>query len=98
MKLRGDKERVIRDLAKFCDEYYGDAGAVLSAHDSLLADRDHPLVVADLLGRLIQEGLLKIAAKPDGRGKPTLVEIVDSNPEVFNLFLDVSSVCEPPSV
>ena len=78
-------ERVIRDLARFCDEFHGNPGGVLSAFDVLLPDNGghHPHVVADLLDQLIKERRLKIASKPDGRGKPRLVEV----PECDGLFL-----------
>ena len=54
---------------------------MLSAHDCLLLNRagNHPLAFADLLGRLSDEGRLKIAAEPDGRGKPTLVEVPEQD-------------------
>ena len=50
---------------------------MLSAQKSLISNREgnRPLVLADILHHLIRERRLKIAAGPDGRGKPTLVEV-----------------------
>lgn len=83
-------ERVIRDVARFVDAGYGDPGAVLSASDVLLPDRESSQaeVIADLLARLIAEGRLKHSSHADGRGKPTLID----NPDHGRLLLPYAAL------
>ncbi|MCH8854352.1 MAG: PAS domain-containing protein, partial [Planctomycetes bacterium] len=78
-------EEILRDLARFVDDRYGNGEEVMAAMDVLWPSREHghPLAFADLLARLVRNDELGIDEEGYSGQKPALVRV----PEVDGLFL-----------